>query len=228
MMTPDKDFAQLVSDNIFMYRPANKWQSASVWGIPEVLDKFKIQKIDQVIDFLAMTGDAADNIPGIPGVGEKTAQKFIQEYGSLEELFNNSHKLKGKIKEKVNSSKDLAFLCKELVTIITDVPLEFNIGAMQVKEKDEEAIQELFTELEFTNLLKRVLKKGTQEQIKLYKKTQTTQIDLFTEAESIMAEEDLNFSHSIITSRTGIQDVINIIHQENSFALNFITNTDIK
>ena len=114
----------------------------------------KIQKIDQVIDFLAMTGDAADNIPGIPGVGEKTAQKFIQEYGSLEGLFKNSHRLKGKIKEKVDSSRDLALLCKELVTIITDVPLEFNIEEMQIQEQDEEAIEQLFSELEFTNLLK--------------------------------------------------------------------------
>ena len=225
MMTPDKDFAQLVSDNIFMYRPANKWQSASVWGVPEVLNKFKIQKIDQVIDFLAMTGDAADNIPGIPGVGEKTAQKFIQEYESLEGLFKNSHRLKGKIKEKVNSSRDLALLCKELVTIITDVPLEFNIEEMQIQEQDEEAIQQLFSELEFTNLLKRVLKKENQEQLKLHKQSQTTQIDLFTESESKIEEEKLNFQHTIIKSKNEIQNLTNTLHQENSFALNFITNT---
>ena len=99
MMTSDKDFAQLVSENIFMYRPGNKWQPTSIWGVKEVLSKFKIQKVDQVIDFLGMMGDSADNIPGISGVGEKTAQRFINDYGSMENLFANTHKLKGKIKE---------------------------------------------------------------------------------------------------------------------------------
>jgi len=84
MMTSDKDFAQLVSENIFMYRPGNKWQPTAIWGIPEVLEKFDIQRVDQVIDYLGMMGDASDNIPGIPGVGKKTAQKFIKEYGSME------------------------------------------------------------------------------------------------------------------------------------------------
>ena len=94
MMTSDKDFAQLVSKNIFMYRPGNKWQPTAIWGIPEVLEKFDIARVDQVIDFLGMMGDSADNIPGIPGVGKRTAQKFLKKYGSMEGLFANSHELK--------------------------------------------------------------------------------------------------------------------------------------
>ena len=110
MMTSDKDFAQLVSENIFMYRPGNKWQPTQTWGIAEVLEKFNIKKVSQVIDFLAMMGDASDNIPGISGVGKKTAQKFIAEFGSIEGLFANTEKIKGKIQEKVIASKDIGML----------------------------------------------------------------------------------------------------------------------
>ena len=138
MMTSDKDFAQLVSDNIFMYRPGNKWQPTAVWGIPEVLDKFDIQRVDQMIDFLRMMGDSAENIPGIPGIGEKTAQKFIKQYGSMEGLFANSHELKGKMKENVEASEEIGLLCKKLVTIITDVPIEFDAEQMRLVPKNEE------------------------------------------------------------------------------------------
>ena len=126
MMTPDKDFAQLVSENIFMYRPATKWSAATKWGVKEVLENFKIKEIHQVIDYLAMMGDSADNIPGIPGVGKKTAQKFIEKYQSIEGLYMNLDDLKGAIKIKVEESKELAFLCKKLVTIITTAPIDFN------------------------------------------------------------------------------------------------------
>ena len=157
MMTSDKDFAQLVSENIFMYRPGNKWQPTTVLGIDEVLEKFEIQKVDQVIDFLGMMGDTADNIPGIPGVGEKTAQKFIAEFGSMEGLFENTHKLKGKMKEKVESAKEIGLQSKQLVTIITDVPINFYEKDLRVEKKDEDAIRSLFEELEFRTLLPRVL-----------------------------------------------------------------------
>ena len=126
MMTSDKDFAQLVSENIFMYRPGNKWQPTAIWGVPEVLEKFDLQRVDQMIDFLGMMGDSADNIPGIPGIGKKTAQKFLKQYGSMEGLFANAHELKGKMKEKVETSEEIGLLCKKLVTIITDVPIDFD------------------------------------------------------------------------------------------------------
>ena len=131
-----------------MYRPGNKWQPTTVWGIDEVLEKFEIQKVDQVIDFLGMMGDTADNIPGIRGVGEKTAQKFIAEFGSMEGLFENTHKLKGKMKEKVEEAKEIGLQSKQLVTIITDVPINFYEKDLRVEKKDEDAIKKLseFTE----------------------------------------------------------------------------------
>ena len=157
MMTSDKDFAQLVSENIFMYRPGNKWQPTTVWGIPEVLEKFDIQRVDQVIDFLGMMGDSADNIPGIPGIGKKSAQKFLKQFGTMEGLFANSHELKGKMKEKVEASEEIGLLCKKLVTIITDVPIEFDAQEMLVVPRDNQKITDLFEELEFKTILQRIL-----------------------------------------------------------------------
>ncbi len=158
MMTSDKDFAQLVSENIFMYRPGNKWQPTQVWGIEQVLEKFKINKVSQVIDFLAMMGDASDNVPGISGVGQKTAQKFISEFGSIEALFANTDKLQGKIKEKVISSKDVGLLSKKLVTIITDVPIEFDEHSMKLNILDKDKLENIFKELEFRNVLQRLFR----------------------------------------------------------------------
>jgi DNA polymerase-1 len=106
MMTPDKDFAQLVSENIFLYKPGNKWKPTEIWGVNEVLAKFEITDVSQVIDFLGMMGDAVDNIPGLPGVGEKTAKKYLAEFGTMENLLANTDKLKGKIKEKIEENKD--------------------------------------------------------------------------------------------------------------------------
>ncbi len=157
MMTPDKDFGQLVSDHIFMYKPARGGKPAEIWGVQEVCKNFEIERVEQVIDFLGMMGDAVDNIPGLPGVGEKTAKKFLAEYGSMENLLANTHELKGKMKEKVEANKDLGILSKELAKIIIDVPIEFDEKALEVEEPNPEAIKELFTELEFRTLAKRVL-----------------------------------------------------------------------
>ena len=117
MMTPDKDFAQLVSENILLYRPGNKWKPTEVWGVEEVLQKFEIERVEQVIDFLGMMGDAVDNIPGLPGVGEKTAKKFLAEYGSMETLLANTDQLQGKLKDKIEANKEQGILSKKLATI---------------------------------------------------------------------------------------------------------------
>ncbi|QTN38169.1 DNA polymerase I [Cryomorphaceae bacterium] len=156
MMTPDKDYGQLVSDNIFMYKPAYMGKGVEVWGIEEVKKRFEIERVDQVIDFLGMMGDAVDNIPGIPGVGQKTAQKFIAQYGSMEGLYENLDDLKGKMKEKVEQNRELAFLSKKLATIITDVPIEFDEKDLIREEPDEPQVRELFEQLEFRSLVKRV------------------------------------------------------------------------
>ena len=185
MMTSDKDFAQLVSENIFMYRPGNKWQPTQTWGIKEVLEKFNIKRVNQVIDFLAMMGDAADNIPGISGVGKKTAQKFIAEYDSIEGLFANADSLKGKIQEKVKASKEIGMMSKKLVTIITDVPIDFDEENMKLDISNKKDVNSFFDELEFRNIASRLFREDIvveepekQEEID-NDISHTSQIDMF-------------------------------------------------
>lgn len=164
MVTPDKDFAQLVSENIFMYRPVFGG-GYETWGIPEVQQKFEVQDPLQVIDFLGMMGDSADNIPGLPGVGEKTAKKFIAEFGSMEGLLANTDKLKGKMKEKVEDSKELGMLSKELARILLDVPVEFNESDFEMSKPDIMKVTEIFQELEFRRLTDNFLKTFNSEAI---------------------------------------------------------------
>lgn len=152
MVTPDKDFGQLVSENIFMYRPARSGNDIEIWGVEEVKQKFEIQDPLQVIDFLAMMGDAVDNIPGLPGVGEKTAKKFLAEYGSIENLLDNTHQLKGAIKEKIEANKDKGLLSKKLATILLDCPVEFDEEAFELSKPDVEKTDALFQELEFRQM----------------------------------------------------------------------------
>jgi DNA polymerase I len=152
MVTPDKDFAQLVSENIFMYKPARMGNDIEIWGIPEVLAKFEITNPLQVIDFLGMMGDAADNIPGLPGVGEKTAKKFLAEYGSMENLLANTHQLKGAIKDKIEANAELGILSKKLATILLDCPVTFNAEDFELSKPDVEKTDELFQELEFRQM----------------------------------------------------------------------------
>ncbi|WP_282148511.1 DNA polymerase I [Algibacter lectus] len=152
MVTPDKDFAQLVSENIFMYRPVFGG-GYETWGIPEVQKKFEVTDPLQVIDFLGMMGDASDNIPGLPGVGEKTAKKFLAAYGSMENLFEHTHELKGKMKEKIEANKELGLLSKKLATIMLDVPVEFNAKDFELDQPDIPKVTEIFEELEFRRLI---------------------------------------------------------------------------
>ena len=157
MVTPDKDFAQLVSENIFMYRPMFGG-GYETWGIPEVQKKFEVESPLQVIDFLGMMGDASDNIPGLPGVGEKTAKKFLAQYGSMENLLANTHELKGKMKEKVEASKELGLLSKKLATIMLDVPVDFHEENFELNAPDINKVKEIFNELEFRRLTDNLVK----------------------------------------------------------------------
>ncbi|GAA3779390.1 DNA polymerase I [Corallibacter vietnamensis] len=158
MVTPDKDFAQLVSENIFMYRPKSFGGGYETWGIPEVQKKFEVEDPLQVIDFLGMMGDSSDNIPGLPGVGEKTAKKFLKAYGSMEGLFENIHELKGKMKEKVEANQELGLLSKKLATIMLDVPVEFDEKDFEMCDPDIEAVKTIFQDLEFRRLTENFLK----------------------------------------------------------------------
>mgnify|MGYP001627861091 CR=1 FL=1 len=157
MVTPDKDFAQLVSDNIFMYRPARMGNGIEIWGIPEVQKKFGVERPEQVIDFLGMMGDSADNIPGLPGVGEKTAKKFLAEFGSMENLLANTNQLKGKMKEKVEANKELGMLSKELAKILIDCDVTFNAKDYELSIPDGEKVQQIFEDLEFRRLREQFL-----------------------------------------------------------------------
>ncbi|WP_297512279.1 DNA polymerase I [Flavobacterium sp.] len=152
MVTPDKDFGQLVSENIFMYRPARMGNDIEIWGIEEVKQKFEINDPLQVIDFLGMMGDAVDNIPGLPGVGEKTAKKLLAEFGSMENLLANTDKLKGAIKDKIEANKAQGILSKKLATILLDCPVDFDEEAFELSRPDVEKTDALFQELEFRQM----------------------------------------------------------------------------
>jgi len=183
MMTPDKDFAQLVEEHIYLYKPAYMGNGIDILGIPEVLAKFDIEKVDQVRDFLGLQGDAVDNIPGIPGVGAKTAVKFLKEYGTLEKLLENTADLKGKMKEKVEEFGQQGILSKELATIKIDVPLTFDEAALLHKDLDEAKVRKIFEELEFRTTLKRLFGEEAPMDFAPAKKpkpTSTAQLGLFS------------------------------------------------
>ena len=179
MVTPDKDFAQLVSENIFMYKPARMGNGIEIWGIPEVLEKFEIERPEQVIDFLGMMGDAADNIPGLPGVGEVTAKKFLKEFGTMENLLANTDKLTGKMKDTIEANKEKGILSKKLATILLDCPVVFNENDYELSTPDVAKTDALFNELEFRRMAEQfdaIFKKGGAsplnqvDEAKLYKK----------------------------------------------------------
>jgi DNA polymerase-1 len=152
MVTPDKDFAQLVSENIFMYKPARMGNGIEIWGIPEVLAKFEIERPEQVIDYLGMMGDSADNIPGFPGVGEVTAKKLLKEFGSMENLLENTYKLKGALKDKIENNKELGILSKKLARILLDCPVTFDATDFELSKPDVEKTDTIFQELEFRQM----------------------------------------------------------------------------
>lgn len=158
MVTPDKDFGQLVSENIFMYRPARMGNGIEIWGIPEIQKRFGVKRPEQVIDYLGMMGDASDNIPGLPGVGDKTAKKFLEQFDSMEGLLANTDKLKGKMKEKVEENAELGLLSKKLATICIDCDVTFDAKDYEMSVPDNEKVQELFEELEFRRLKDQFIK----------------------------------------------------------------------
>ncbi|WP_088340442.1 DNA polymerase I [Robiginitalea sediminis] len=158
MVTPDKDFGQLVTENTFMYRPSRMGNGIEIWGIPEVQKRFGVERPEQVIDYLGMMGDSSDNIPGFPGVGDKTAKKFIEQFGSLEGLLENTDQLKGKMKERIIEHAELGKLSKKLATICIDCDVFFDEKDFEMSVPDSQKVQELFEELEFRRLKEQFLK----------------------------------------------------------------------
>ena len=197
MMTPDKDFGQLVSENIFMYKPARSGKPAEILGVTEICEKFQIQDPLQVIDILGLWGDAVDNIPGIPGIGEKTSKILIAKYGSVEGLIANADELKGKQKENVINFAQQGLMSKRLATIILDAPVEFDEKELELSEPNKESIRELFSELEFRTLAQRVLGEDI-----VIKQVVGGQLDMFGQAEETNATNDIE----MVVSKT-INDV---------------------
>ncbi|PHX76683.1 MAG: DNA polymerase I, partial [Flavobacteriales bacterium] len=157
MMTPDKDFGQLVRENVKIYKPGRMGNGDEILGVAEILKRWEIQDPQQVIDILGLWGDASDNIPGVPGVGEKTAKKLIQEFGSMEAILENTDKLKGKLQENMRLYVEQAKISKWLATIDTQVPVELDIKGLELEPVNEPVLREVFEELEFRTLMRRVL-----------------------------------------------------------------------
>jgi DNA-directed DNA polymerase len=178
MVTPDKDYGQLVSENIFMYKPARGGKDIEIWGVEEVKQNFGVNSPEQVIDLLGMMGDAVDNIPGFPGVGEKTAQKLIQEFGSIENLLQNTDKLKGKLRENIENNAEKGLLSKRLARIILDVPVTFHKENFALSSPKMEEIIPIFEELEFRTML------GTLQKVFQQVNTSNTEYNLFNISEN--------------------------------------------
>ena len=176
MLTPDKDYGQLVRDNVYMYRPKFGNAGYDIMGVEEVKQKYDLSTPLQVIDLLGLMGDASDNIPGCPGVGEKTAIKLIKEFGSIENLVANTEQLKGAMKKKVEENKEKIIFSKYLATIKTDVPMELNLDDLKIQEPNEDELRNIFEDLEFKTLIDRVLKKTQKSP-----KKADLQLDLFAE-----------------------------------------------
>lgn len=226
MMTPDKDFGQLVSENIFMFKPARGGNPPEVMGVKEVCEKFEVNDPLQVIDILGLWGDAVDNIPGIPGIGEKTAKKLIGQYGSVEGLIEHADELKGKQKENVINFAEQGILSKRLATIILDAPVEFDEKELQVVDPNPDMIRELFSELEFRTLAQRVL----GEDIAIATQPVNGQIDLFgtvspseketlipTEPAEYKTIEDTKPHYELIDSLEKIKELAQKLNQQKSF-----------
>ena len=217
MVTPDKDYAQLVSPNVFIYKPGRLGNDIEILGVKEIQEKWEVESPLQVIDILGMWGDAVDNIPGIPGVGEKTAKKLIKEYGSMENVIANAENIKGKLGENIRNNVEQARISKQLATIILDVPVEVNDDDLLMSIPDKEKLSQLFTELEFRSLGKRIL--GEDFFFFLEIKTTTTasiQTSLFddenvsSESEVVRGKNIQNTPHSytLIESDEAIDDLV--------------------
>jgi DNA polymerase-1 len=182
MVTPDKDYGQLVSEHIRIYKPGYQGSDAEILGVNEVLERWCIQDVSQVIDMLGLMGDAVDNIPGITGVGQKTACKLINEYGSLEKVLENADTIKGSLGEKIRAGRESAIMSKKLATIITNVPVDFHEEDFRLKEWNKEALKEIFTELEFKTVIKRLLGEEPSDVPGARKAQAGVQTDLFGNA----------------------------------------------
>ena len=191
MMTPDKDFAQLVKENVFLYKPAFMGRGVDILGVDEVLKKFQIERVDQVIDFLGLQGDSGDNIPGVPGVGPKTAQKLLKEYGDIEGIIENKDKIKGSVGVKIQENTQSALMSKELAIIKIDVPLSINLSDLKIKKANSKDLNSLLDEMEFRTIKNRMISSGI-----LLEEEEEGQLSFFNDDKSKKKKE---VKYSLIT-----------------------------
>ena len=191
MMTPDKDFAQLVKENVFLYKPAFMGRGVDILGVDEVLKKFQIERVDQVIDFLGLQGDSVDNIPGVPGVGPKTAQKLLKEYGDIEGIIENKDKIKGSVGVKIQENTQSALMSKELAIIKIDVPLSVNLSDLKIKKANSKDLNSLLDEMEFRTIKNRMISSGI-----LLEEEEEGQLSFFNDDKSKKKKE---VKYSLIT-----------------------------
>jgi len=219
MMTPDKDYGQLVSEKIKMYKPGRKGKPAEIIGEKEICDYYGIQKAEQVIDILALWGDAADNIPGVPGIGEKTASKLIAQFGSVEKLLLNVNLLKGKQKENVIASKELLKLSKTLVTIPLDVPVELEVDKLERKPMDRENLQKIFEELEFRNFATSILgtQKTTEKQEGITTKSVEEPVNEVNEEKLYKTIKTLKHDYQLIKENAELEKLILSLSKQKEF-----------
>jgi len=228
MMTPDKDFAQLVSDKVFMFKPSRSGNESILWGVDDIKREFCVQRPEQVIDVLALMGDTADNIPGAPGVGPKTAMKLISEYGSIEELFKNTDKLKGKLKEIIENNREQIVFSKKLVTIEQNVPVEFDETSLLIDVPDPDKLKLLFDELEFKAVAAKILgeieKSEKPREIKNLKAPvkDLQQGTLFGE-ESLSTPEEkssvntVDHYYELVEGKEALKDLVSLILRQSEF-----------
>lgn len=230
MVTPDKDYGQLVSENIFMYKPSRQGNGIDILGVKEICEKWDISRVEQVIDMLGMQGDSVDNIPGIPGIGPKTAAKLLKQFDSLENLLDNTDQLKGKQKEKVEDNRELAILSKELAKINLEVPIQFNATDYLIEPFDRDWLSEIFKELEFRTLANQIL--GQAEEKPLV----GTQGSLFSSAPAAMADSGLakhdladknisNTEHNYVLVNTDVEQENLLAELQNAPVVCFDTET---
>lgn len=233
MMTPDKDYAQLIEDNIFMYKPSRLGKGVEILGNNEIKEKYNIKNPMQVIDILALWGDASDNIPGVPGIGEKTATKLISTYNSIDNIYENINKIAGKQKEALLNNKEQLYLSQKLVTIDTTIPLDIDLISLEHETPDFEKLNEIFDELEFKTLKTRIIGNNVENDISNLKTLKTNnntgqQLDLFssnTQADTNIENNnksyylDKDISYNLVETKYEIENLIEKLNSVNEFCI---------
>ena len=230
MVTPDKDFAQLVNDRTFIYRPSRKGGGFDTLGVTEVLESWQVERIDQVIDVLALMGDSVDNVPGIPGIGEKTAKKLVAKFGSVEKLLDSTSELKGKQKENVETYAEQGRLSKDLVTINCEVPIPVELDEFCVGERNDAELKELFVELEFNSLGQRLF--GEQFNAGRGKGSAGTTDDAATAEEqgelfgaTLKTMADVEHDYQLVQGEQAVTDLVKTLEQEGSLCFDTETSS---